>query len=327
MTVTEVAALIATGRPLLLAGSEVLLRRLPRGLWLGGTIPYFMTEAGGQHTEELLLATTFPPECLAGAVKLYPQAELPQIPRDYPAHGVSFIILPAASASLARYAGESGSWPGFFERPLVGWISGVSLERLATEQAKVVNGQTGEVSADAAGVLHLTLAPRVEAKTEIINLFEPADGDVITFPAEGFSAQGCLVNGAPRDFADYLTQAKVDTRWPLVADFSGTNINVSFQSVDVKGHRVTFYAPVFKGLEYRLARPVTDYVERFAAVLERRGIEPIFSCNCILNYLYAGLEGKKTGHVVGPITFGEIAWMLLNQTMVYVTLERLDQAA
>ena len=45
-----------------------------------------------------------------------------------------------------------------------------------------------------------------------------------------------------------------------------------------------------------------------------------FSCNCVLNYLYAGLEGKKTGEFNGPATFGEIAYQLLNQTLVYLTI-------
>ena len=43
-----------------------------------------------------------------------------------------------------------------------------------------------------------------------------------------------------------------------------------------------------------------------------------FSCNCILNYLYSELEGKQTGPITGPITFGEVAYQLLNQTMVYL---------
>ena len=323
MTVDEASALIAEGKPLLCAGTEALLRRLPRGPWLGGTIPYFMTEAGGQYSEDRLFVTRLPPECVSAEAKFYAEAELPSIPRDYPAHGVSFIIIPAGSGTHSRYARESASWRGFFDRPLVGWIAGVSLDHLATDQAKVLNGQTGEVSADAAGVLHVKLAPGVAAKTEIINLFEAGEGDLITFPVEGFSTQECMVNGVPRDFAAYLTENKVDTRWPLVADFAGTPINVSFQSLDPAGGKVTFYAPVFSGVEYRLARPMTDYVARFAEVLQRRAISPIFTCNCILNYVYAELEGKKTGDVVGPITFGEIAWMLLNQTMVYVTMEQL----
>jgi len=49
--------------------------------------------------------------------------------------------------------------------------------------------------------------------------------------------------------------------------------------------------------------------------------EASFSCNCILNYLYGELEGKHTGQVVGPMTFGEVAYQLLNQTMVQMTLE------
>lgn len=36
--------------------------------------------------------------------------------------------------------------------------------------------------------------------------------------------------------------------------------------------------------------------------------------------LYGGLEGRKTGHITGPITFGEIAHQLLNQTMVRLYL-------
>jgi hypothetical protein len=37
-----------------------------------------------------------------------------------------------------------------------------------------------------------------------------------------------------------------------------------------------------------------------------------------LNYLYGKLEGRKTGDLTGPITFGEIAFQLLNQTLVYL---------
>jgi hypothetical protein len=40
----------------------------------------------------------------------------------------------------------------------------------------------------------------------------------------------------------------------------------------------------------------------------------------ILNYLYSNLEGMRTGDMVGPITFGEIAYQLLNQTLVYLTI-------
>jgi hypothetical protein len=97
---------------------------------------------------------------------------------------------------------------------------------------------------------------------------------------------------------------------------------VSFQTVAEARGEVRFYAPVFAGIRYRHARPVGDYVAEFTSGLPR-GIDGrvAFSCNCILNYLHSGLEGRSTGGIVGPITFGEIAYQLLNQTMVYVTIE------
>ena len=50
-------------------------------------------------------------------------------------------------------------------------------------------------------------------------------------------------------------------------------------------------------------------------------IEPEFSCNCILNYLYGELEGKKIDNISGPITFGEIGYQLLNQTLTFLYIE------
>jgi hypothetical protein len=39
--------------------------------------------------------------------------------------------------------------------------------------------------------------------------------------------------------------------------------------------------------------------------------------------LYSELEGKKTASIIGPITFGEIAYQLLNQTLVYAEIQDL----
>ena len=46
-SVDEAAQLILQGRPCCVAGDEALLRQLPHGCWIGGTIPYFMTDTGG----------------------------------------------------------------------------------------------------------------------------------------------------------------------------------------------------------------------------------------------------------------------------------------
>ena len=107
-----------------------------------------------------------------------------------------------------------------------------------------------------------------------------------------------------------------------MGDYAGACINVSFQSIDVDKGQVAFYAPVFTGIEYRLARPVGDYAAEFRRRLaEYDATGAVFSCNCILNFLFGELEGKAIGGVEGPVTFGEIAYQLLNQTMVVVRVQ------
>lgn len=70
-----------------------------------------------------------------------------------------------------------------------------------------------------------------------------------------------------------------------------------------------------------MATEVSNYEQKFLSELKKMDSKPIFSCNCILNFVFAHLEGKKIGDLVGPITFGEIAYILLNQTMVYITVQ------
>jgi hypothetical protein len=87
---------------------------------------------------------------------------------------------------------------------------------------------------------------------------------------------------------------------------------------------VRFYAPVQGGIEYRQTAPLKDYRQQLMAHLATNPVQPVFACNCILNYLYAGLEGDQPIAIGGPATFGEIAYILLNQTLVYLVLDRPD---
>ena len=92
--------------------------------------------------------------------------------------------------------------------------------------------------------------------------------------------------------------------------------------IDEATGRVTFFAPVYGHVAYRFARPVEDYPRQFAEQLGSPRGEVVFSCNCILNYMYAGLEGERPGDMTGPVTFGEIAYVLLTQSMVYLVVEQ-----
>jgi hypothetical protein len=317
----ETTRLITEGIPLLLAADEALLSRLPRGKWIGGTTPYFMTDLGGREDHNKLFVTVLPAFAQVSSIKNYSVDQLPLMPQDYASNGCSFIILPATSQVHLDFARDSASYEGVFDTPLAGWISGVHLSDLGKVPPKVVDGQTGVLYADQAIVMHIALPPEKVASIDIINLFNQGAGDVITFPETGFEAKGCLVNGSPRNLAGYIKEKGIDTKLPLVADYSGASINVSIQAVDTSNSLVRFYAAVFSGTEYRFAEPVPDYQTAFAAEVANHDKHSDFSCNCILNYLYAGLEGKPTRGMTGPITFGEVAYILLNQTLVYVSFE------
>jgi hypothetical protein len=321
MTVQEASDLILAGKKMLIAGDEALLAKLPRGEWIGGTSPYFMSEDGGLCSREHLQVAVLPDAVHSTRVETYEANDLERIPSGYMSNGFSYVLIPAFSEAHKKFAHDCSTWPGVFDRPLVGWITGIDVKDVGKVTPKVVNGQSGEMSPSKAVVMHIELPPEIIARANIINLFCQGDGDTLTFPASGFEVTECFVNGQPQSFAKYIDAQKIDKKLPLVADYLGAMINVSIQSVDSDADKVSLYAPVFLGQEYKFATPVADYEAEFRKELEAREIEPVFTCNCILNYLYANLEGKKTGHIVGPITFGEIAYMLLNQTLVYLTLE------
>jgi hypothetical protein len=189
----------------------------------------------------------------------------------------------------------------------------------------VFNGYTQTVLEDAAIVMHVSLPLTQRAEIDFVNIFEQGMGDTIIFAQDGFSAHDALINGIKTNFADYVTRQNLDLRLPLVADYFGAMVNVSFQSVDPVKREVRFYAPVFAGVAYKHAKPLKDYVQQFTAKIPLHlNKHPAFSCNCILNYLYSELEGKRTGKITGPATFGEVVYQLLNQTMAYLTITDLQ---
>jgi hypothetical protein len=314
----EAANLIRSGHFLGLAADEAVLRQLPRGNWIGGTIPYFVGEAGGLQSRALVHVTDLAgPEC-AARIMDYTTATVPGIVGDAPDSGYTLLIIPALSALHLEYAANASDYDGMFMKPIIGWISGVHLDDLGKVSPKVVNGRTGQVSDSQAVAMHVPLPASRMAIIKILNLFRQGNGDVLTFPKDGFTVTDCLVNGRQANFAQYVQSHGLDLTRPLVADYSGAQINVSFQSVDGETGQVHFYAPVFAGVEYQHAAPVGDYVQDFNALVASSQGHAQFACNCILNYLYGKLEGQKTGGFTGPITFGEIGYQLLNQTLVYL---------
>lgn len=323
LNLEETTALIKTGKVLGLAGDEGLLDKLPKGNWIGGTVPYFMGESGGLESHDKIYVTEFndvdPRDFKAAS---YDVDGMKNIAVDAPDDGFTYLILPAGSDIILEFSNNSRDYEDMFIKPIVGWISGIRLEDIGKIKPKTYNGATLEKFDNRGVAFHAALRGGKRASIKILNLFSTGTGDVITFPNTGFVVKECLINGKPRNFAEYIKEKSIDIRLPLVADYEGAMINISFQSVDEEAKTVMLYAPVFSQYEYRQAAVIGDYVKSYEVATSKLKQNPAFCCNCILNYVYGELNGKKQGGLTGPFGFGEIAYQLLNQTMVYLEIEK-----
>jgi hypothetical protein len=332
LSIEEVARRIAAGKALVVAGDESALVQLPRGTWIGGTTPYFMTERGGLHTRDLVFATE-----VAGApdqvrVVVHDAASLSRLYTEIPDHGYGVVLMPLFSEAELAFAVGAPSFDGFASRPLVGWVAGTELADPRRLEPKVFDGTTGRALTQEAVVMHVTLPASAAVELGIVNIFTASDGDVLGFPEAGFSAREVVVDGERRSFVEYLAETGLDVRRPLVGEYGGAGLNVGIREVDAAAGVVRFWAPVFPGISYRHAAPVGDYVGAFLArappqVLAAGSAGLAFCCNCYSNYSHGQLEGKRTGPFVGPIVFGEIAYQLCNETLVYLSRAELPPTA
>ena len=315
---------INNGEFLVIAADEDVLSGLPSGNWIAGTIPYFMAENGGEVSREKVYVNTIRGVSVDSQprITLYDTNSISRIALEAPSHGFTIVILPAMSDVHAKYAEDAPGYENMFFSPIIGWISGTHVDDIGSRSAKVGFGPASGMLVDKQAVaMHVNLPNYQMANINIVNLFDQGSGPQITFDETGFAAQECKVDGEACKFSDYIKANGIDTRLPLVADYSGVKVNVSIQGVDEAASTVSLYAPVFKDVVYRFASPVGDYVGDFNKKIQASESDSIsFSCNCILNFLYSELEGKKTRDITGPITFGEVAYQLLNQTLVYLTI-------
>ncbi len=316
LTVAEASKRIDAGTVMVIAGSEDLLAQLPRGAWIGGTTVYFVTDTGGAVVRDRLFCTSLS-EAIGASPRHVTVEDLPLISKGYHPGGFSMIMVPAFSVAHSDFAVEGQNYPGLFDQPLLGWVTGVHLDEVGTRAPMVFDGATGQGHDEGAMLLHVALPEGASVNLDILNIFAQGDAPELafSFPEGGFSTRRAVVNGQEVDFAQYISEKGIDTRLPLVANYAGAMVNVSIRSVDVDEGEVAFYAPVLAGVEYRQARALGNYAQAFATSAAGEGLGQ-YSCNCILNYLYGELEGQRTGNFTGPVTFGEIAYILLNQTMV-----------
>lgn len=319
-TVDEVKRFVKEGRIMVLAGDEALFKELPQGNWIAGTIPYFMDSEGGCINKDKIFVTDFTDFIQDFSIKLYDVDGIDKITDDSFENGFSFVLIPAFSNILAEFALHPVK---NFTNPLVGWVAGIDFSDLGKVKPKVIAGKPKLISDSVAIVLHAKLPADKIALVEIYNNHEIGDGDIVQFTESGFTCETSLINGEEHSLAEYIKSNPKLNGLPLMADYAGAKINVGVLEVSADHKEVTFAAPVYPDTEYRFAKPIEnkeDYYKRFPEIDD----EIISSYNCVSNFLNFDLTGKSTGNITGPFTFGEIAYILLNETMVYLKIENTD---
>ncbi|MFT5648074.1 MAG: hypothetical protein ACI976_002770 [Aureispira sp.] len=325
MSIGAVNRLIKANRTLLICGEEECLSQLDVGNWIGGTIPYCMSdEGGGTIGAQAVFVTDFTNRTVDFKIDSYEKEDFSQLLDDRFLDGFTYILMPAFSEIQEHYGLNMGNQPNLFDVPTMGWVTGVYLEEIGSKTPKVIDGRTGTIFENRICALHCQLPKGEYAELDIINIYKEGKGDVFTFSEDSFSCSDCLINGVPENLAAYYVENDIDRTLPLVANYSGALINVDVQNVDVENKRMSFFGPLNTAHDYTVAEYVENRYEVFCEKLPADNSSILCSCNCISSYLNIGMEGKHSGGIVGPFTFGEIAYVLVNQTMVTLSIIKSD---
>lgn len=320
-TVNDAIKLIKNGNILAIHGDKELLKKLPKGNWFGGTIPYFMDITGGLITEDKLFIEDLSKYVKQIHPKMYEIDKFKEIYHDNKNNNFTYMIIPGLSIAHLKFAQNIYFMESAFNVPTYGWIAGFNLER-NNEKALVFNGISGEYSNEKILATHCDFFNKEwQLKIDIINIFETNSSNKITFDANGFEVETAFIDGKKVNFNNYLKANNINTKNPLAANYDGSLINVSYKGLE--NNKVQFYAPVFAGVEYKFTHLKSDYVKAYNDIVTNTISlvrNKFLSCSCILHYLYGELNDQLVKNSDGPFTFGEIAYVLLNQTLVYTTI-------
>jgi hypothetical protein len=315
-SVNEVNDLISQGSKLLVAGDESLLNQVTRGNWIGGTSVYFITAQGGLKSRDLLFVQEVPEYCKDIKIMQYDEKTLSSIYNDAYDNGFTIILIPRESDVHFSYAVNVVNYPSFAFKPLIGWVTGVALEESTDKRAKVFDGSTKTSFINKAVALHVELPENKIADIDVYNLLEGGK-DEITFQNTSFSVSDAYINGKLTNFYEYVVNNEIDIRYPIVGEARGMITVCAFRKLNQENKTVSFYAPVFKNAVYKFAKSTKDYLESLLLNMPEEKDNILFPCICHHHYTYGKLEGRIVKEIPEcPSTFGEIAHILLNQTLV-----------
>lgn len=317
--------LIRGGRVLVISGEEELLEKLPKGNWIGGTIPYFyLKNERGRMEKSKVFVSDFTESINDFKILTIDEAALSSIALSGFTNGFSFVIFPSHQRTHYLFALNAQNYHDIKRNPLIGIIAGTDLKEFRSGRLSMTfNGATKQSSSSDGVVLHCSLLPSKFAKVGVINLYERSDEFCIEVFDNTFTIRDCLINGELGNLYQFIKDNKMDINQPLICDCDGLSLNVSFQFLIDTTKEVVFYAPLFKNKKYYFSKKPDNYKQAFqeqiAGILEREKLI-IYNCISLVNYINGELNKSDIGFS-GVTTFGEIAYFLLNQTFTYLAID------
>ena len=320
-SIGEVEQLVKQGHSLVIAGEEEYLRLLSPGNWIGAVANRYLGTGADEIEPGMLFAFDLSEHLLTSRVCVYQSFNLDGLQRDCYGHGFSVVLMPAFS-EVHRFYGIYSATLGYrYLNPVIGWVAGANLGTADMLEPLVIDGLTGRIYPDRAVVLHCLLKSDIDAKMQVINIFEPGDGDSMVFPEASFIARSCYVNGKLANLVDYWHEVDPNPQLPLVASIGGALVNV--MPLQPVGHNsITMCSALIPGVEYRFAKPP----EQMAAQLHRRVNELaentilLTCCELLRPYLNSStLQRTDLQAIYAP---GETAYSLQNFTMVGLSLHQ-----
>jgi len=304
---------INSGKLLVISAPTEMIENLPQGNYIAGSAYYFITEGKGEEDNDKYYVEELSNDIIKDyKIITYDEGDIKDINKNIPQNGFGYCLIPFACKTHFEFALNAPNYNEFAIKALYGFITEVRKEDIGVKNAIVKDGLTGTIYDNKAITLNVELQDSYSAEIDIINPFESDRTKRIEFLEDSFEVRKALINGKELNLVEYLKENNIDTRYPIMNDTAGAKVNVSFFKIEED--KVIMGSPVFKGATYYFTK-VTDYTEELSKI--KVDEKPYLSCNCFLNYIYMDLEGKSLNKAIsGPTTFGEIAYRLLNQTIV-----------
>ncbi|NMA37299.1 MAG: hypothetical protein GX942_03220 [Papillibacter sp.] len=106
LTLDDTIKLINQNKLLHIAADESLLSKLPKGKWIGGTTPYFITNEGGVTCKDRLFVNVFD-FAVNYKIKTYDKEGVLKLTDDAYDNGLCLLLMPFASEVAVKYAKEA----------------------------------------------------------------------------------------------------------------------------------------------------------------------------------------------------------------------------